>query len=109
MAALVTAIAERRQATRVVADAAGWKVDAVLRPGVLVRILNISPHGVLLESTARLRPGRRAEMQLTAAEGEQRPHCIGRITRCLVVGVSPLVFQCAIAFDGPLPVGPIDE
>jgi hypothetical protein len=103
MAAVVTAVAERRRGRRVEADAGGWKADAVLRPGLLVRIVNISPHGVLLESTARLRPGRRAEMQLTAIEGEERPYCFGRITRCSVVSVSPLVFRGAIVFDGPPP------
>ena len=84
------------------AEEAGWQAEAVLRPGLLVRIVNISATGVLLESPARLRPGRRAELQLTAGDGETRPLCAGRITRCAVVGISPMVFRGAVALEQPL-------
>lgn len=83
------------------AEEAGWQAEAVLRPGLLVRIVNISATGVLLESPARLRPGRRAELQLTARDSSARPLCSGRITRCTVVGVSPMVFRGAVAFEQP--------
>ena len=84
------------------AEEAGWQAEAVLRPGLLVRIVNISATGVLLESPARLRPGRRAELQLTARDGDARPLCCGRITRCAVVGISPMVFRGAVDFEQPL-------
>jgi hypothetical protein len=93
---------EKRRAGRVGAEDAGWLAEAVLRPGLLVHIVNISASGVLLESPARLRPGRRAELQLTARDGDARPLCVGRITRCAVVGVSPMVFRGAVAFERPL-------
>ena len=70
MAAVAAALAERRQVRRVSAEEAGWQEEAVLRPGLLVRIVNISAIGVLLESPARLRPGRRAELQLTSSAGD---------------------------------------
>lgn len=81
---------------------AGWHGDAVLRPGLLVRIVNVSASGVLLESPARLRPGRRVEVQLTALDDAVRPLCAGRITRCAVTGISPMVFRGAVQFDQPL-------
>jgi hypothetical protein len=86
------------------AGQAGWQEEAILRPGLAVRIVNISASGVLLESPARLRPGRRAEMQLTASSGNARPLCAGRITRCAVTGISPMVFQGAVAFEHQLTV-----
>ena len=104
MAAIVAALAERRQVRRVRAEEAGWQEEAVLRPGLLVRIVNISGSGVLLESPARLRPGRRAELQLTSSAGDVRPLCVGRITRCAVTGISPMVFRGAVHFEHPLTV-----
>mgnify|MGYP003398853969 CR=1 FL=1 len=101
MASLATATVERGWVQRVGAAEAGWQEDAVLRPGLLVRIVNISATGVLLESPGRLRPGRGAELQLTARDGDARPLCAGRVTRCTVVGISPMVFRGAVAFDRP--------
>ena len=102
MAAVAAALAERRQIRRVRAEEAGWQEEAVLRPGLFVRIVNISAAGVLLESPARLRPGRRAELQLTSSAGDVRPLCVGRITRCAVTGISPMVFRGAVQFELPL-------
>jgi len=100
----VTAVAiERRRQRRRAAEESGWKGDAVLRPGLLVHVVDISQDGVLLESPARLRPGRRAELQLTTLEGDSHPIILGRITRCAVVGVSPIVFRGAMVFDDQLP------
>ena len=109
MAPITTIVGERRRHRRRTAEEGGWKADALLRPGLLVRILNITPNGVLLESPARLRPGRRAELQLTTADGEPQPMASGRITRCAVVAVSPMVFRGAIAFDIPVHGKPSDE
>ena len=108
MAAIAAAIAERRDVRRMKADEAGWHEEAILRPGVLVRIINVSASGALLESSARLRPGRRAELQLTACAGEARPLCTGRITRCAVAGLDPMVFRGAVQFEHPL-VGETSE
>ncbi len=91
------------------AEEAGWQADAVLRPGLLVHIVNISATGVLLESPARLRPGRRAELQLAARDGDARSLCCGRITRCAVAGISPMVFRGAVDFEKPLSVRSSDE
>ncbi|MEZ5285499.1 MAG: hypothetical protein R2712_11990 [Vicinamibacterales bacterium] len=91
--------ADRRAGTRVHADTWCWRADAVLRPGVLVRVINIGPCGVLVESPARLRPGHRAELQLTAQDGDRRHLLVGRVARCQVLRLAPLCFRGAIAFD----------
>ena len=89
---------ERRRARRAGPAHAGWLPDAVLRPGLLVRLVNIGPYGALVECQARLRPGRAAELQLvTSADRKQVVR--GRVERCQVVALSPLSFRGAIAFD----------
>lgn len=105
MAAVVVATAERRKGTRVQPDQSPWKADAVLRPGLLVRLVNIGPHGALVESTVRLRPGRRAELQLSAWAVDGRHTVTGRVERCRVVRLDPLRFQGAIAFDAEVALG----
>jgi hypothetical protein len=103
MASLTVAAIDRRRHRRRAAEEVGWQADAVLRPGLLVRVVDIGLDGVLLESPARLRPGRRAELQLTTLEGDPHPIIGGRITRCSVVRVSPIGFRGAVVFDEPLP------
>lgn len=97
---------DRRRAGRRPPDVAGWSGEALLRPGLLVRIVNIGPFGVLVESTAGLRPGRHAELQLMEAGTDHRVLVPGRVERCQVIGLQPLSFRGAIAFEDliPLPV-----
>jgi len=99
MAALIARGCERRSSPRVHPDDTPWKAEAVLRPGVLVRLVNIGPHGALLESSTRLRPGRRAELQLCAQGSNLRTVVVGRIARCQVAGLAPLSFRGAVVFD----------
>jgi hypothetical protein len=101
VAAVSAARDERRRARRGSPDGWGWRADAVLRPGLLVHIVNIGPCGALIECRARLRPGRRAELQLVT-DREQKLVVPGRIERCEVVALTPLAFRGAIAFDGLL-------
>ena len=78
---------------------AGWRTDAVLRPGLLVRLVNIGPYGALVACSMRLRPGRIAELQLVNAATDRKQTVAGRIERCQVVQLQPLGFAGAIAFD----------
>lgn len=96
------AASERRRARRSGPATAGWHPDAVLRPGLLVRIVNIGPYGALVECQARLRPGRTAELQLLAMSADRKQVVRGRVERCQVVGLDPLSFRGAIAFDAVL-------
>jgi len=98
----VSAGGERRRAGRTGPDTAGWRCEAVLRPGVLVRVVDICPFGVLVECPTRLRPGRAAELQLVSADSDRKHTISGRIERCHVVRLQPLGFRGAIAFDAAL-------
>ena len=94
---------ERRRARRRAPDVAGWSGEAVLRPGLLVRIVNIGPFGALVESGARLRPGGRADLQLVAAGTDQKLVVPGRVERCKVITLQPLSYYGAIAFESIVP------
>lgn len=71
----------------------------MLRPGQEVRLLNVSRGGALVESTTRLLPGVRAELQLS---GAQRETVRGRVDRCRVVDINPVRYEGAIVFDRTL-------
>jgi hypothetical protein len=93
---------DRRRAVRAPPAHAGWHQEAVVRPGLPVRIVNIGPYGALVECQARLRPGRVAELQLMTQAAERRQVVRGRVERCHVVALEPLSFHGAIAFDAVL-------
>jgi hypothetical protein len=98
----MTHTADRRRGQRGAPDHSGWSGEAVLRPGLLVRIVNIGPFGALVECQARLRPGRRAELQLIPAGSERKQVVPGRVERCEVIALQPLCFHGAIAFETAL-------
>ena len=108
MAALTVA-SERRGERRQPSEHTGWKPEAVLRPGLLVRILNMSSRGVLVQSPGRLRPGRTVELQLAELDGDRRPVVAGRVGRCRVVHLDPLLFHAVVVFDRPLVCPPQGE
>ena len=91
--------AERRLARRLRPEEAGWQRVALLRPGHEVEVVNLTAHGALVQSAARLKPGTRSELQLT---GATRHALRGRIDRSRVVRLEPLRYEAAIVFDEPL-------
>jgi hypothetical protein len=93
---------ERRRGPRLPPEQTDWRDQAVLRPGQEVQVVNISPHGALVESRSRLRPGPRAELHLTA--GSERVAVTGRMERCEVTGLHPLRYRAAIVFDRKVPI-----
>jgi hypothetical protein len=88
--------AERRGASRVAPEERGWRRTAVLRPGLEVDILDLSPGGARLSSMVRLKPGGRAELHVT---GTARRVIAGRISRCRVIQLMPLRYEGAMVFD----------
>ena len=98
---------ERRQFRRVsLADAANV-VAGRIRPGVVVRVLDLSRGGGLIESGARLLPGANVDLQLESADA--RATIRARVVRCCVGSVSPvrIVFRGALQFDAPLPTSSV--
>jgi hypothetical protein len=104
VATLKAAVADRRRRLRCVPEEAGWKAEAVLRPGLLVTVINISAYGVLLESPGRLRPGRRADIQLSGLGDHPGRLLAGQVSRCSVVRVSPILYRGVVVFDQELDV-----
>jgi len=89
---------ERRRSVRHVARLHGL-VRARVRPGLDVRLLDISEDGALIESGGRLLPGSSLEIHLTT-KGE-RTIARARVLRCSVarLGASGLWYQAAVGFD----------
>ena len=99
MASLADRLRERRRMPRLAPESTGWSEDAVLRPGLVVRVVNIGPLGALLESTCRLRPGARTELHLTACHADRRLVVGGRVGRCQISRLEPLRYRGAVEFD----------
>ena len=98
----VPALVERRAEVRNAIGDTTWDAHAILRPGVSVRLLNISTHSALLESSRWLRPGTRTELQLSA--GPVRTSVPARLDRCYVVGIEPMRYRGVLIFDNPLTI-----
>lgn len=100
MAAALTSPPDRRVDARRRPQETPWEGEALLRPGVPVRVIDLSRGGVLVECASRLRPGTRAELQLIGPHG--RYICGGRVQRCAVAQLDPLRYRGALVFDEPL-------
>jgi hypothetical protein len=101
--ALNDASQDRRSEVRRRPHETEWLDVALLRPGQEVVVVNLSSHGALLESRARMRPGMRAELQL--ASGETRRTLRTRVLRCVVSAIDPIRYQGAVLFDERLVIG----
>jgi hypothetical protein len=75
---------------------------ARVRPGIDVRLLDISAQGALIESAYQLLPGRRLDLQLSFATGVVVVR--GSVLRCTVcyASVDRMAYRGALAFDGRL-------
>ncbi len=94
---------ERRGEPRLAGGGPRFGVGAVLRPGQVVVVVNISNRAALVESGTRLRPGVRTELQLCGADTRA---CIrGRVDRCQVVRLEPLRYHGVVVFDDWVDVG----
>jgi hypothetical protein len=99
MAAIAGPHIDRRRAQRLRPEHGPWKAEALLRPGVPVTVIDVAPHGVRVASPARLRPGRRAEIQFIAHDTEERCLVVGHVGRCRVTQLAPLCFEGVIEFE----------
>ena len=90
---------ERRVTARVPPEHTPWDRGALLRPGQDVMVVNLSRGGALIESSTRMSPGARTELQLL---GRSRKAIRGRIERCRVASLDPVRYEGAIVFDDRL-------
>lgn len=89
---------ERRRARRVTALAFGLAIPAVMRPGLEVRLVEVSTGGALVESSGPIRPGARTDLALDALHGARRVVAV-EVLRCWVHAIDPLTFRSAVRFD----------
>jgi hypothetical protein len=78
-------------------------LGALVRPGHDARPLDLSRGGLLLQTTARLLPGRTVDIQLKV--GSWRWNGGGEVVRCEVSGIDPereVHYRAAIHFTHPL-------
>ena len=95
--------AERRRHVRRPAADLGWFRGARLRPGLEAALLDLSPGGARLETTARLRPGIKAVLHLKTRTGELRVP--GEVVRAWVSAIRPkrgVIYGGAVRFDRPI-------
>ena len=98
-----TAVNERRSWRRRGREDCHWLSQARLRHGLELRVLNLGPGGALVEAPARLLPGSRVELHLTAPGWGW---CAGaRVLRCQVAALLPehgVRYRAALQFERPM-------
>jgi len=74
-----------------------------VRPGHVVRVMDLSAGGALIETSRRLAPGGIADMHLES--GELRHDTRVRVVRSYVSHVLPdaITFRCAVALEKEVP------
>ena len=95
--------ADRRRYPRKSSRDCPWLLDARLRSGTEVRVIDLSNGGLLLESVSQILPGARVELFLVARD--QRWLVKGMILRCQVARVvrdDGVRYQAALAFNEPM-------
>ena len=99
----MTPYSERRRYSRVPADQWEGGLSGRIRPGHQVRILQLSPAGVLVETDRRLPPGAVVEWSVETNAGRHVTRAL--VVRCYVCAVGPntLVFRGALEFERLVP------
>lgn len=93
---------DRRGSPRLSPEMTGLSDTARLRLGTDVRVVDIGPRGVLIESPIRLHIGLPVEIVFTVTETQERLQMAGRVRRCHVASLSPLMYRGALEFDREL-------
>lgn len=91
---------DRRMHPRLAPHEVPWIREVKPITGDTARLLNISRTGVLLETTARLQPGRRSTIVIVNAE-DQKERAEGTVIRTELVSIGPkgeLIYRTAMAF-----------
>lgn len=101
MDASIRHVTDRRLVQRITAAELGIRQTKV-RPGHEAAVLDISPHGALIETAFRLLPGRQIDLQIE--RGDQITPIRGRVMRSHVARVqsSRVSYRGAIGFEQPL-------
>ena len=95
---------DRRIATRLKPHEVPWIREVKPISGDRARLLNISKTGVLLETTARLQPGRRSTVVIVDG-ADRKERAEGHVIRTELVSIGPageLIYRTAMAFSEEL-------
>jgi hypothetical protein len=95
---------ERRREPRRSGGGERWHHLAILRPGQMITLLNITSRAALIESDARLRPGAHTEIQLAGADAVATRVRV-RLDRCQVVALEPIRYRGVVLFQERIDVG----
>lgn len=93
---------DRRHTQRLSPDLTAISEMARMRPGTDVRVIDIGPKGVLIESPVRLHIGVPVELIFTVQDTQARLQMPGLVRRCQVASLSPLVYRGALEFEREL-------
>lgn len=86
----------RRREDRVTGDG----IRARMRPGHRLVIIDLSPHGALVEARRPMRPGSHVDLQLET--GARRGTVAARVVRCAVAAIdseSGVTYRAALCFS----------
>lgn len=99
----MTPYVERRRYFRVSADQWEGSLAGRIRPGHQVRVVELSPAGVLVETERRLPPGAVVEWFVEMDAGRHVTRAL--VVRCHVCAVGPgtLLFRAALEFERLVP------
>jgi hypothetical protein len=94
---------ERRRSTRLREAGEHGVLQARVRPGHTVDILDVSAGGALIETERRLLPGSVVDLHLATSSGHMAMR--GQVLRCAVARLSPtlVAYRGAIGFERHLP------
>lgn len=95
---------DRRRSPRVTPDLTGIAEVARMRPGMDVRVVDIGPKGVLIESPVRLHIGLPVELVFVVMDTQMRLQMACLVRRCQVAGLDPIVYRGALEFERELPM-----
>ncbi len=96
---------ERRRSRRRAPSDLPWLVEARLRPGRKVSVIDVSRDGMLVEAGCRLLPGTRVALHLSGPGAGVHIH--GRVLRCQVHALDPqhgVKYRAALTFDEGLTI-----
>lgn len=93
---------EKRQHPRTLHAEDAPVVTGRIRPGLPIRVVDLSDGGGLIETSARLQPGASVDLYLECATWRARIRA--RVVRCAVGSLSParIIFRGALQFETPL-------
>lgn len=103
MAPVACGLIERRHQHRLPEGGPRFGARAMLRPGQSVVLVNLCRGGALVESGGRMRPGAPTELHLFGSGA--RVQVKGRVERCHVIRLDPVLYRGAIVFEEGVEIG----